>query len=154
MASHLPARRSSTPPVITATGRPLSVDVDLDLTVDGHPMAVRGEGRRVVVSVDEPRTAWRLFRSRRPPTELVRTVSETLDALGLDVELEVAGHSVGVAGRSAVPSRLTRAMGLRSVQLNAPRLLPPGAFDEPLGWAVVAGALTGGIVAGTLLGRR
>lgn len=153
MARRLPARRSaSAPPVVTASGRPLSVDVDLELTVDGHPMTVRGEGRRVVVSVDAPRTAWRLFRSRRPPTALVRNVSETLDALGLDVEVEVAGRSVGLAGRSAVAGPLTRALGLPAVQVHG--LLPPGAFREPFGWAVVAGALTGGIVAGSLLGRR
>lgn len=115
--------------------RRLSIDADLDLTIDGHPVAVRGAGDRVVVAVDDARTAWRLFQSRRPGRHLVRAVTDTLDALGVDVEVEVGGRTLASAGPSAVRGAVTRALGLPALHVPTERWL----------WASVGAALAAGL---------
>ena len=121
--------------------RRLSIDADLDLTVDGHPVAVRGEGQRLVVEVDSAHAAWRLFQSNRPGRQLVRTVTDTLEQFGLDVQVVVGGRHLASVGAGAVPDRLTRALGIGGVALA-----PPVARAAT--WALVASALLVGAAVG------
>ena len=100
--------------------RRLVVEADLDLTVDGHPVAVRGDGERLTIAVDSAATAARLFRSGRPGARFVRSVTDTLDALGVDVEVTVGGRSVLAAGPSAQAGRIARAVGLEAVEVRPP----------------------------------
>mgnify|MGYP001343886855 CR=1 FL=1 len=58
--------------------RQLFVDADLDLSVDGHPVAIRGDGARVTIAVDSAATAYRLFQARRPGRHLVRALTEVV----------------------------------------------------------------------------
>ena len=100
--------------------RQLTVDADLDLTVDGHPIAVRGDGQRLTIAVDEPGTAWRLFRANRPGRHLVRAVTDTLEQFGIDVAVTVGGRSVLEAGPSVQAGRIAAAVGLPSVKVTPP----------------------------------
>ncbi|MDX1419013.1 MAG: hypothetical protein R3181_03510 [Rubricoccaceae bacterium] len=122
--------------------RRLSVVADLDLVVDGHPVAIRGDGDRLRFEVDEPRTAWRLFRSNRPGRALVRSITDTLDVFGVDVDVVVRGRSVASLGPSAHGGRLLGALGLPGVQLSG------GPSGRRLRWALVGAAFLGGVLLG------
>ena len=131
------------------TRRQLSIDADLDLTVDGHPVAVRGDGQRVTVTVDTAETAWRMFKGRRPGRRLVRTVTDTLEQFGIDVEVVVDGQSLLTVGPSAVASRVTSALGLQGVQVDP--AVARHAWTVP---DVRRGVLAAAFAAGLLLGVR
>ena len=45
------------PPPSPGPRRRILVDADLDLTIDGHPIAIRGDGERVTIAVDSAATA-------------------------------------------------------------------------------------------------
>lgn len=122
--------------------RRLSVEADLDVSVDGHRVAVRGSGSRLTVEVEDARTAWRLFQSRRPGRRLVRAVTDTLDALGIDVDVVVGGRHVATAGPGAVAGRVGRAMGLPNVQAVGP-LVEGGPAWALVGLAFFAGVAVG-----------
>ena len=122
----------------SAAGR-LAVEADLDLVVDGHPVAVRGDGGRLTVAVADRATAFQLFRANRPGRRLVRAVTDTLEQFGVDVVVTVGGRAVLAAGPSAQAGRLARAVGLDAVEVTP----PAGAV-----WGAVALALAGGLVLG------
>ena len=119
--------------------RQLLVDADLDLTVDGHPVAVRGDGERLTVAVDSSATAYRLFRANRPGRRAVRMVVDTLEQFGIDVEVTVGGRSVLAAGPSAQAGRLARAVGLDAVEVR----VPAEATWAAAGLALLAGLALG-----------
>lgn len=119
--------------------RRLAVDAHLDLTVDGHPVAIRGEGSRLRIEVDSPQTAWRLFRSQRPGRHLFRTLTDTLDALGVDVDVVIGGRQVATAGPST--GRPLQALGLGSL-----RLAPPDRQQRR--WLLVGAGFAGGVLLG------
>ena len=119
--------------------RQLLIDADLDLTVDGHPIAVRGDGERVTVAVDSAATAYRLFQANRPGRHLVRMVTDTLEQFGIDVEVTVGGRAVLAAGPSAQAGRIARAVGLDAVQITP----PPEATWAAAGLALLAGVALG-----------
>ena len=111
--------------------RRLAIDADLDLRIDGHPVAVRGSGGTLRVEVDEARTAWRLFQSHRPGRSLVRAITDTLDVFGVDVDVVVGGRHVARVGADTEPGRLLELLGLPAVEL-------PNPLDGPLGDALDA----------------
>ena len=119
--------------------RQLFVDADLDLSVDGHPVAIRGDGARVTIAVDSAATAYRLFQARRPGRHLVRALTDTLSAVGVDVEVTVGGRAVLAAGPSAQAGRLAKAVGLDAVQITPPR----EATYVAAGLALLAGFVIG-----------
>ena len=119
--------------------RRLLIDADLDVTVDGHPVAVRGDGERLTIAVDDASTAFRLFQSNRPGRHLVRAVTDTLEQFGIDVEVTVGGRSVLAAGPSAQAGRIAKAVGLDAVEVT-----PPAEAT----WAAVGLALLGGLALG------
>ncbi|OZC03973.1 hypothetical protein [Rubricoccus marinus] len=117
--------------------RPLHIEADLDLTVDGHPVAVRGQGKRVVIEVDEPQTAWRVMRAHRPGADLVRTLAGLLRDHDVDVEVQVGGRAVGRIGSEAEPGLISRALGV-PVEVT-----PPPVPRKVLYGAAVLAALGG-----------
>ena len=119
--------------------RQLLVDAHLDLTVDGHPIAVRGDGERVTIAVDRASTAAQLFRSNRPGRHLIRAVTDTLEQFGVDVEVTVGGRSVLAAGPSAQAGRIAAAVGLGAVEVR----VPPEATWAAAGLALLAGLAAG-----------
>ncbi|MEM0962813.1 MAG: hypothetical protein AAGK21_09800 [Bacteroidota bacterium] len=119
--------------------RQLLVDADLDLTVNGHPIAIRGDGEKVTIAVDSSRTAWRLFQANRPGRNLLRTVTDTLDVFGVDVEVTVGGQSVIAAGPSAQAGRIAAAVGLDAIEVTP----PSGAVWTGVGLAFLAGLAIG-----------
>ena len=119
--------------------RRLLIDADLDVTVDGHPVAVRGDGERLTIAVDDASTAFRLFQSNRPGRHLVRAVTDTLEQFGIDVEVTVGGRSGLAAGPSAQAGRIAKAVGLDAVEVT-----PPAEAT----WAAVGLALLGGLALG------
>ncbi|MEM1116799.1 MAG: hypothetical protein AAF845_05010 [Bacteroidota bacterium] len=125
----------------------LAVEADLDLTVDGHAIAVRGAGDRVRVIVDEPRTAWRLFQANRPGRHLVRSITDTLDALGIDVDVVVGDRTVATVGPSAESGRLLDALGLDNVEVPNP--LNDVLDSRQQTWLLVGLAFLGGAFLGT-----
>lgn len=127
------------PPPSPGPRRRILVDADLDLTIDGHPVAIRGNGERVTIAVDSAATATRLFRTSRPGAQFVRAVTETLDVLGVDVDVTVGGRSVLAAGPSAQAGRIAKAVGLGAVEFT-----PPAEAK----WAAVGLALLGGLALG------
>ena len=126
-------------------GRRLAVDADLDLIVDGHPVAIRGDGDRLRIEVDEPQTAWRLFQSHRPGRHLVRSITDTLDAFGVDVDVVVGGRQVATVGPSADAGRLLEALGLPSVEVANPL---DALSDRQQRWILLGLAFAGGVVIG------
>ncbi|MEM1056930.1 MAG: hypothetical protein AAGI52_15515 [Bacteroidota bacterium] len=118
--------------------RPLFVDADLRLTVDGAPVRITGSGRDITVDVDRAQTAWRLFRAHRPGADAVRSITDLLDTHDVDVEVQVGGRPVGRVGATAEPGRLSRALGV-PVQIQ-PTPVMRGAF-----WGALALAALGGL---------
>ena len=135
---------ATTPDLQRRAGR-LAVEADLDLSVDGHPVAIRGDGDRLRVEVNEARTAWRLFQSNRPGRHLVRTITDTLDALGVDVDVVVGGRTVATVGPGAEAGRLLAALGLYHVEFPNPL----DAIEEGhRRWVLVGLAFLGGALLG------
>ena len=117
--------------------RPLFVEADLDLSVDGHPVAVRGEGQHVTIEVDDRRTAWRVARASRPGANMVRVLAAKLEEHGVDVDVHVGGKAVGRMGPSADPGRLSRALGV-PVEIT-PEAIPRRALYAAAGLALLGG---------------
>ena len=128
----------------------LLVDADLDLTVDGRPVTVRGDGPRVVVDVGDAQTAWKVFGGRRPGRGAVRSLVDMLERFGVDVEVVLGGRPLASVGPSAVSGRLAEAVGLGGVQIEGGAAVAT-AFAEP---RVRRAALGAAFVVGLLLGAR
>ena len=119
--------------------RRLTVDADLDLSVDGHPVSITGEGQRLTIEVDSAQTAWRLFRANTPGRHLVRSVTDTLEVFGIDVDVTVGGRPLVSVGPSAEGGRVAQALGLPSVEVTVPRQ----AVWAGVGLAALAGLAVG-----------
>ena len=128
--------------------RRLFVDADLDMTVDGHPVTVRGAGQRVVVDVGDPETAWKVFGGRKPGRGAVRSFVDLLEEFGVDVEVVVGDRPFASVGPSAVAGRLARAAGFDGVQVSggaaaSTALAVPQVRRTAIGAAFVLGLLLG-----------
>ncbi len=128
------------------SGRRLAVDADLDLRVDGHLVAIRGDGDRLRIEVDEAQTAWRLFQSQRPGRQLIRAITDTLDAFGVDVDVVVGGRQVATVGPSADAGRLLEALGLPAIEVANPL---DALSNRQQRWILVGLAFVGGYVIGS-----
>lgn len=117
----------------------LEVDADLRLSVDGHPVSITGSGQTLTVEVDSAQTAWQLFQANRPGRHLVRTITDTLDVFGIDIDVVVGDRPLVSVGPSAQGGRLAQALGLPSVQVTA----PSEAVWTAVGLAALAGLVVG-----------
>ena len=119
--------------------RRLTVDAHLELSVDGHPVSITGEDQRLTIEVDSAQTAWRLFRANTPGRHLVRSVTDTLEVFGIDVDVTVGGRPLVSVGPSAQGGPVAQALGLPSVHVTA----PPQATWTAVGLAALAGLALG-----------
>ena len=117
----------------------LEVDADLRLSVDGRPVSITGSGQTLTVEVDSAQTAWQLFQANRPGRHLVRTITDTLDVFGIDIDVVVGDRPLVSVGPSAQGGRLAQALGLPSVQVTA----PSEAVWTAVGLAALAGLVVG-----------
>lgn len=128
--------------------RRLLVDADLDLTVDGRPVTVRGSGPRVVIDVGDAQTAWKVFGGRKPGRGVVRQWVDTLEQFGVDVEVVFGGRPLASVGPSAVSGRFAEAVGLAGVQIErgaavSTVLAEPRVRRTAFGAAFILGVLLG-----------
>ena len=132
--------------------RRLAVDADLDLTVDGRTVSLRGEGERLVVRVEDAATAFKLFQANRPGRHLVRTITDTLELFGIDVDVRVGERTVARLGASADPDPVSRAVGrvvgAEGVDFGVPEL---AELPREARWGAVALAFLGGMLLGARL---
>ena len=128
-----------------APGRRLAVDAHLDLRIDGHAVAIRGDGERLRIEVDEAQTAWQLFQSNRPGRRLIRSITDTLDAFGVDVDVVVGGRHVATVGPSAQAGRLLEALGLPAVEVSNPLDV---LSERQQRWLLTGLAFAGGLAVG------
>ena len=109
------------------------------MSVDGHPVTLRGHGRELTVDVDSPATAWRLFRSHRPGGDAFQAFTDLLERHDVDVNVHIGGKLVGKAGPSAEPGALSRALGV-------PVEVEPPAIPRKAVWTALGIAALGGLV--------
>ena len=127
--------------------RRLEIDADLEVTVDGEPVSVRGDGSRLVIDVPDRSTAFRLFQSARPGRGLVRTITDTLDVFGINVDVRVGERTVATLGADADPGPVSRALG-RAVGADGLSLAPP-ELTPRVRWGLVGLAFALGLAVGT-----
>ena len=127
--------------------RRLEVDADLEVTVDGQALKVRGDGSRLVVDVPDRSTAFRLFQSQRPGRHLVRMLTDTLDVFGIDVDVRVGERTVATLGGDADPGPVSRAVG-RALGADGLEIAPP-ELTPPVRWGLLGLAFTLGLVIGS-----
>ncbi|MFN3596833.1 MAG: hypothetical protein ACK41D_06145 [Rubricoccaceae bacterium] len=140
---------------MSAPRRPLHVDADLRIRVDGAPHEVRvtGHGARVQVDVPDRATALRLARDARAlggPREALAALTGGLSEADVDVDVHVAGRRVARLGPRARPGAATRALG-RTLGLGGEVELSLVPRRLALG---VAAALAAALALGLLWRRR
>lgn len=98
-----------------ATRRSLSIDADLDLTIDGRECRVWTEGDTLVVNAPSLLVARKLADGlealERPPGAEGQLVAELI-AAGVTVELRVRRASVARLGSGVTPNRLAELGGV------------------------------------------
>ena len=122
-----------------AVGEGLRLDADLRLEVDGRPLHLTGDGRRLTLHVDDLRTLARLRATTpdgRGGASDLASLATTLDELGLTLDVVgPTGASLATAGRDARP-------GVAGRLLDA-----PVAVDRRIGLlAAVTAAVAAAIV--------
>lgn len=95
---------------------PLTVDTDLDVEVDGHPVTVTSSEDRVFVELGSVPALVRTL--RRPPVVDLRPVDATLRRADLAVELRVRHRTVAALGADTRPSSLLQRVGVEPVELR------------------------------------
>lgn len=111
------------------TVAPLSVDIDLDVTVDGRRCAVWNEGDRIVVNAPTLSAARALLGGVDALPVPQQLLHEELGSASLTVEVRVRHAHVGAVGADVVPSSLAGLAGydadvsLRGVAVAAWRAL-------------------------------
>lgn|GEM_PF-298404 len=95
---------------------PLTVDADLDVEVDGHPIRVTSSEDRVFLELGSVPALVRTF--RRPPAVDLRPIDATLRRADLAVELRVRHRTVAALGADTRPSSLLRRAGVEPVELR------------------------------------
>jgi len=98
----------------------LAIEADLTVSVDGHPVEVTGYDDLVALDLPSVPATLSLWRSL-PVTTMDAAAS--LASVGLTAELQLRGVPIARIGDSAVPSGLSRRLGLGPVEL-----VPEGAL--------------------------
>lgn len=100
---------------------PLTVDTDLDVEVDGHPVTVTSSEDRVFVELGSVLALARI--ARRPPALDLAPIDATLRRGDLALELRVRHRTVAALGADTRPSVLLRRAGIEPVELRLAGLL-------------------------------
>jgi len=123
---------------------PLEIFADLELAVDGEPIDVQADGRRIVVDLPSLRAGRRLLdaeplsRNRRWGTGRVQ---EMLQVAGLTVDVRLEGDTIAVIGAEATPGGLARTLQLDGVELRPASAFRHAARRRPVVTVLVAGGL-------------
>lgn len=117
-----------------ATTVPLTVDTDLDVEVDGHPVTVTSSEDRVFLELPSVLALARIAR-RRPAVDLA-PIDATLRRTDLAVELRVRHRTVAALGADTRPSILLGRVGVEPVELRLTGLLSAVGAEVAgvLGW--------------------
>ena len=114
---------------------PLDVLGDLDLTVNGEYVAVRGDGRRVVVDVPSLATARRLI-AKTPygdtPRASAAYVNDLLAEVDLTLDVMLNHKRVVRLGADARPNAVSRLLNLGSVEVHPSVPAREGAAENPI----------------------
>ncbi|WP_248896689.1 peptide ABC transporter ATP-binding protein [Haloplanus halobius] len=98
------------------TDRPLDIDADLTLDVDGETVSIRGYGDLIVVSAPSVGVAWSLARTAGPLLDQLSAADVTLDC-------RVQGRSIARVVPGDGPGPLSRTLGLAPARLSVGGLL-------------------------------
>jgi hypothetical protein len=101
--------------------RPLTVDTDLDVSVDGVPVAVTSTANRVFIDFPSIGPAIRTIRHR--PVVDYRSVDGLLRAGDLALEVRVRHRTVFAFGADTRPSVLLGQLGVEPVELRVTGVL-------------------------------
>lgn len=119
---------------------PLDVLGDLDLTVDGEYVAVRGDGRRVVVDVPSLSAARSLF-IKTPygdtPGATANYVHELLSEVDLTLDVMLNHKRVARLGADAQPNAVSRLLNMSAVEVHPSVPAREGAAQNPLATALL-----------------
>jgi hypothetical protein len=95
---------------------PITVDTDLDVEVDGQPIAVTSSEDRVFLELPSILALVRL--ARRPPAFDLAPIDAGLRRGDLAVEIRVRRRTVAALGADTRPSLLLRRAGIEPVELR------------------------------------
>jgi hypothetical protein len=119
---------------------PLDVLGDLDLTVDGEHVAVRGDGRRVVVDVPSLATARRLI-TKTPygdtPRATAAYVNDLLAEVDLTLDVMLNHKRVVRLGADARPNAVSRLLNLGDVEVHPSVPARESAARNPVATALL-----------------
>lgn len=93
-------------------GRALAVEADLDLTVEGQSVSVRGSGEHLTVGIETVRGAITVLRNLGTVTELVGPFGTRFVEADLSADIVVEGVVVGRIGPHVEPNAISRALGI------------------------------------------
>lgn len=116
----------------TAPRAPLTVETDLDLTIDGITADVASTGDRLFVDFDSLTAAGVALRGR-PPVR-IGGVAAGLAETGLTVEVRSRGRTVLAIGADARAGPLSQRLGAAPAELRLGGLI--GALGEEISAAV------------------
>jgi len=94
---------------------PVSVEADLDVSVDGVEIDLESTGDRLLASVATVRDALAVARHHADDSERAHAV---LTAAALTVEVRVRGRIVAVVGADARPNALSRLLSVDPVEVR------------------------------------
>ena len=103
--------------------RPLRVEADLALEIDGAETRIVGHGELIVVEAPSIRAAGAILRSARAvPTgaDPLARLGDGLERADLRVDVRVRGTSVARAGAGIDPGLVSRALGSRGRRVGPP----------------------------------
>jgi hypothetical protein len=106
---------------VTDFDRPLDVDADLTLTVDGAAVSIRGYGDLVVVSA--PSLAALRTLARTGASHLGTERLDRLRDADVTLDVRVRGRSVARLGAGVDPGPLSRALGVDPARVSLGGLL-------------------------------
>lgn len=129
---------------------PLEILADLQLSVNGEPIDVRGDGDRVVIDLPTLRAGRTVINSgpfagpnRR---KRVEQLHEALSLAGITAEVRLRGDTIARIGAGASPSRLMKALNVGPVEVRPGTSVLSVVKERPL-LAVAAAAGLAGLIA-------
>jgi hypothetical protein len=97
--------------------RPLAVEADLRLTVDGEEITVSGAGTHLVVAVPTVAAGWRTLQALDTlPTGFATAGTRARDS-GLSIDVTYEGVTVARLGPYVEPNALSRALGVTPARI-------------------------------------
>lgn len=124
---------------------PLEVVADLQLAVDGEPISIEANGKRIIVNLASLEAGRRVLKSYPLSGErgLKSTdrLQEALQVGGFTLEVRLQGETVARIGSGARPGRLSRLFNLKDIEVRPTPSLRAVARERPVTTAVVIGGL-------------